>query len=247
MTKTNLAVIIPVLNCLDYTKKLLSTIKTKYKYKLILINNGSTDETGVFFNKLKNQKDTTVFNFNTNYGVGPSWNLGIKIAIQKFSCNKFFIPNNDILLNENTIDLLCEAIESPKTALISARDISGEVNYPEEVINIKTENTGKTSEAPEFSCFMLKKETIKEVGFFDEKFYPAYFEDNDYHYRIRLKGKVALKLHKAVYFHFGSRTIKSNEEVRNKSNIGYMINREYFFKKWGGEPGHELYKTPFNK
>ena len=94
---------------------------------------------------------------------------------------------------------------------------------------------------------MVNSSTIEKIGWFDEKFYPAYFEDNDYHYRIRMNGFKAVKTNQALYFHFGSRTIKDDEKVKEKCNIGYAANREYYIQKWGGEPGKETFKTPFGK
>jgi len=35
-----------------------------------------------------------------------------------------------------------------------------------------------------YSLFAINKSCIKKVGFFDENIYPAYFEDDDYDYRI---------------------------------------------------------------
>ena len=242
-----LAIIIPVLNCLDYTKAMLPTIKTKHPYKLILIDNGSTDGTWKFF--VKQQKNYNVFaaRFIDNYGVSAAWNYGIRKAIDTYNSQYFFIPNNDVLLHPETIDVLIDTLAFPDVVLSTATNISGRVASPEDVLGLKRPSKKKLKPAPDFSCFMLSKEAIDKVGYFDERFFPAYFEDNDYHYRIKLAGLKASKTNQSLYFHYGSRTIKNNEEVRNKSNLGYIANRNYYKEKWGGRPGKERFIKPFNK
>ena len=245
--KNDLAIIIPVLNCLSYSKLMIPTIKTKRPYNLILINNGSVDGTREYFNQLKKSYNALVIHFDENKGCAASWNYGIRQAIRIFGSEYFFIPNNDILLHPKTIDVLLEAIEAPSVALTTATDISGSVSASIDVLSQKLPVTAELVEKPEFSCFMLKGSTIDKVGFFDDKFFPAYFEDNDYHYRINLAGLKAIKTNRALYFHYGSRTIKADDRIKNVSNLGYNTNREYYKEKWGGEPGKEIYTSPFDK
>lgn len=256
MKKNDLAIILPVINCLKYTKGLLATIKTVHHYNLFLINNGSTDGTKEYFDKISQLNNIFVQHNKENLGVSASWNWGIKQAIKKFDAKYFFIPNNDILIRPCTIDFLIEAINYPKVLLASATDIAGRVSQAKEVATIQVPWKLELVEAPEFSCFMVKRETIdilkkREVafepfpGFFDERFSPAYFEDNDFHRRINLAGYRAVKSNRALYFHYGSRTIKENSAVKVDSDLGYAINAEYYDRKWGGPPSKEKYKIPF--
>lgn len=39
-----------------------------------------------------------------------------------------------------------------------------------------------------FGCFFIDEEIRRELGPFDERFYPAYFEDGDYRRRMKLAG-----------------------------------------------------------
>lgn len=247
MEKIKLVIIIPVLNCLEFTKITLSTISSKHPYKLILIDNGSTDGTGKYFDHLEGIENIKIIRFKENIGVCPAWNFGIQYAIRKYNSNYFLIANNDIFLHPEAIDVLIKAVDFTKCILTSGMDVSGRVSHPLELLKMKVPKKTRLTEAPEFSCFMLKTETIQKIGYFDEKFYPAYFEDNDYHYRIRLAGLKAVKTNRALYFHYGSRTIKEDEKIKLQSNLGYTINRDYYRQKWGGLPGEEIYKTPFNK
>jgi GT2 family glycosyltransferase len=247
MEKKELSIILPVLNCLNYTKGFLRTIKTGRRYGLILINNGSTDGTADYFSHLGSRPDVFVKNFDKNIGVAAAWNYGIKAAYRIFNSDYFFIANNDILLSPVAIDNLIAVFSNPSIVLSSGDDVSGRVVAPDDVLAVLGPSREKLKPHPDFSCFMLGKKAIARIGFFDENFYPAYFEDNDYHYRIRLAGLRAVKTNRAPYFHFGSRTIRENAGIRELSNAGYLANRDYYVKKWGGLPGKEKYKTPFGK
>lgn len=247
MKKKDLAIILPVLNCLPYSKQMIPTIKTLRPYNLILINNGSVDGTKKYFNQLAKADNVDAVHFEKNKGCSASWNFGIRRAITKFDSRYFFIPNNDILLHPKCIDVLFEAIRSKSVALTTAMDISGSISASIEILGLGLPIKTVYVEKPEFSCFMIKKETIDKVGYFDEKFFPAYFEDNDYHYRINLAGMRAIKINRALYFHYGSRTIKNDDRIKAVSDHGYLANRDYYKKKWGGVPGQEVYTTPFGQ
>jgi len=247
MKKNKLAIIIPVLNCLDYTKRFLNTLTGKASLKMVLINNGSTDGTEEYFESIKNDLNTIIFNFRENKGVSGAWNFGIYHAMVKLDCSYFLVVNNDIILHPEAVKVMIQTLSLPKVVMATATDVSGKIPIAEHILKMSLPEKEELTECPDFSCFMVKKETVEKVGWFDEKFFPAYFEDNDYHHRIKLAGLLAYKSSRALFYHYGSRTIKGSEEVKTKCNIGYSVNREYYKEKWGGEPVKETFKTPFGK
>jgi len=96
----------------------------------------------------------------------------------------------------------------------------------------------------QWSVFILPKKTFKKVGRFDENFYPAYYEDNDYEYRMKLIGKRMFQipfLNPFVYQ--SSQTIEKDPTLRN--NI--EDNKQKYINKWGGLPKKEIFKTPLNR
>lgn len=98
-----------------------------------------------------------------------------------------------------------------------------------------------------FSCFILPDKIINDVGLFDEWISPkyAYFEDNDYSHRMSLKG-YGIKQCEAVVRHGGSSTIKNFDRTSmNAHHEKFRLARSHYVKKWGGEPGSEVYTTPF--
>lgn len=91
--------------------------------------------------------------------------------------------------------------------------------------------------------FLLTKEVFDRVGPFDERFYPAYYEDNDYHYRMKLLN--------VIYRHeklFGVSVFRGSQTIaRDPGLIKHSKCEAYYVEKWGGLPGKETYKTPFGK
>jgi GT2 family glycosyltransferase len=92
-----------------------------------------------------------------------------------------------------------------------------------------------------WACFKQSHDLWRKIGPYDEKFWPAYFEDNDYRYRMKLKGiSVTHANHYGIYHLTGSTS-------KNKKKELWQENKEYYIKKWGGQPYFETYKIPFNR
>jgi len=92
---------------------------------------------------------------------------------------------------------------------------------------------------------LFTKDIFESVGYIDVNFFPAYFEDNDYARRAILLGNKICNVKNAKYFHFWSRTVHQGN-MKGTNDKFFPLNKEYYFDKWGGEPGDELYDTPFN-
>jgi GT2 family glycosyltransferase len=243
----NLAIIIPVLNCVQYTKQLVEQIKEYKDCGIIIIDNGSTDGTPAYLGGLKRYNHILTVRNSENRGVAGAWNKGICIARNVLACPHYAVLNNDIILQNDTLDKMIAVLKEPEIAMSTAYNTNDKTQTPADFFYKKPAKDFELTDAPDFSCFMLKKETIDKIGYFDEKFYPAYFEDNDYHYRIRMAGQRAVKISNAFFFHYGSQTTKDGKDIKRLSDSRFLLNQEYYIRKWGGKPGKETYKTPFNK
>lgn len=96
-----------------------------------------------------------------------------------------------------------------------------------------------------YSAMVWTPELIQKVGLMDENFYPAYYEDNDHRYRMKLMGLdwqycVLKSTHEA------SSTLHSSPRFIQRNRVTFPLNFEYYQKKWGGPPGKEQYNSPFN-
>lgn len=174
-------------------------------------------------------------NWNTNRGVAGGWNEGIRRGWHE---DVLVIVNDDVVFHPGTIHKLRTAIRVHNYDLVSAvATDTGEVGYHEDGF-------------PDFCCFAIQPyEFVEKFGWFDERFNPAYFEDNDMSYRIRLGGgRQALRLDARVD-HVGSVTnLKggTNPDDRIVSHDEFRSNRKYYITKWGGGPREEKYTAPFD-
>lgn len=154
-----------------------------------------------------------------NIGVAASWNHFIR-EVPEFR----IICNDDITFSPDTIRIMVEKYE-PNGLVFPTEMGSGNA----------------------FSCFLLSQNVIDHVGLFDEWISPnyAYFEDNDYAYRMSLMG---FRLYKcdANIVHIGSSTLKNyNRASKDAHHKKFRLAEGHYIQKWGGAPGHETFTTPF--
>lgn len=72
---------------------------------------------------------------------------------------------------------------------------------------------------PKWSGFVLGEKVVQDVGLFDERFHPIYFEDNDYERRIMNAGFKANFIHAALH-HDNSSTLASGFHSKNDTTFG---------------------------
>lgn len=179
-------------------------------------------------------KPIVIDNWNTNRGVAGGWNEGIKRGLNQ---DVLIVTNDDVKFHPGTIETMAAAIGEYDL-------VSGE---PYENLG-----SGFLEDQPEFCCFAINPVNfVDKFGWFDENFTPAYFEDNDMHYRIKLGGGKTARIHHARIDHKGSVTqFKGSTDPdtpdRVVSHEQFRLNRGYYVTKWGGEPGDEKYTTPYN-
>lgn len=188
-----------------------------------------------------------VDNYTKNRGVAAAWNLGAKNAIAK-GCDYILICNDDIVFGPGTIAKLLEAGRSyfldGKTVMVTAMNVREALKNGAKW-ETSYDPSAQPAESPDYSCFLIQPSYFELIGDFDEAIWPAYFEDNDSHYRIKLAGKQALCIPWAPMYHIGSATQNFSTRPVVTSQM-FERNREYFVKKWGGTPGNEKFTVPFD-
>jgi GT2 family glycosyltransferase len=163
---------------------------------------------------IKRKENFKIFRTNKNFGVAKSWNFLCKQAYK--TVDYILMLNDDIYLGKNQKDIY-KFIKRTSFDLVH-----GEKHL---------------------CSYILPKRIFKEFVF-DENFYPAYFEDNDFKYRLLLKKKKITSssfLNPEIYRN--SQTIMKDRSLNDK----FMDNQEYYISKWGGLPNEEKYIKPFNE
>jgi hypothetical protein len=96
----------------------------------------------------------------------------------------------------------------------------------------------------------IHRSTLDAAGLFDENFYPGYFEETDYLYRLGLEGLDSPRENgrpwpfvrcEAEYGAQASSLTSGLVEVQFGALSGY------YRLKWGGDPGEERFQHPFNR
>lgn len=103
-----LSIIIPVYNTSKYLKECLDSIVSQncQDVEIILVNDGSTDESPKICENYKNKFPNIVFVNNSNHGVSYSRNCGIDIANGKYL---LFVDSDDILV-ANGLSQICRLL-----------------------------------------------------------------------------------------------------------------------------------------
>ena len=94
--------------------------------------------------------------------------------------------------------------------------------------------------------FFWTPQLLAKVGYLDENFFPGYFEDNDYRYRIIQSG-ASVDAIPLQADHDRSSTLNSSTEFQKKNQYTFQKNYKYYVEKWGGSPTQEKYDRPFGK
>lgn len=169
--------------------------------------------------KHKYIEEVVVINNYQNTGFAGAVNQIIK---QNVDCNYWFITNDDWHIAPGELKKLSQELDKSFTGLLC-----------------------DGTAANGYSSFVMSEEMISKVGLMDENFYPAYCEDNDHRYRMKL-AHLTWKQFPLKASHKVSSTLHSNQKFELSNQKTFHKNIEYYIEKWGGDRGQEIYTTPFN-
>lgn len=243
-------VIMPVVDGLDYTLPALydSLSQLNGQVQILILNQGSSQATrdGLEAELRRNPRLLLVTHDPPLPSLAASWNQTLDYA---WACGfqDALVVNNDVRMGSWLYQRLRDAASlhglwwvSP----VNVRDQEGQVwelpPPPPEAPDYSPLTLG----GPDFSCFLITEEC--HVAYrFDERFQPAYFEDNDYHRRHWLGGDGAKIAGVTLpYLHYGGSTIKQNPARAEGWEKKFEAVRARYVQKWGGLPHHERYLVP---
>lgn len=252
------SIIIPVLNNLQLTKQCVESIwrnTKRHKYELIIIDNGSEQETE---EHLKSLPDVIVIRNEANQGFTEAVNQGLKRA----KGDHLFVLNNDTVLYPNWLERMVLAFNGQSIGSNGRGDISsvsrvgavgpvsnfvmgkqsvsvGRRNVTPDQINklvsLKKEQTSSAEFLIGFAL-MISREAYEEVGPLDERFF-AGSDDFDYSLRLRRAGYELVIAEDVFVRHLGMKTSKG---VLGKSQEFFDEGNQRFFDKWSEELGTEI-------
>ncbi|WP_139998221.1 glycosyltransferase [Paenibacillus paridis] len=239
------SIILVTYNQLDYTKQCVESIQRHTQqgsYELIIVDNGSTDETVQWANS---QPGLHVIANGANAGFPKGCNIGIAAA----SGEHLLLLNNDTVVTPGWLDGLKRGLLSDEM-IGAVGPVTNSAAYwtaiPVSYATIEEmelfasamhafPDRSKWEERVKLVgyCLLIKREAWERVGPLDETFGMGNFEDDDYSIRLRLAGYKLLLCGDTFIHHYGSMTFGSDLE---KFREGFRRNGEIFRAKWGFHP-----------
>jgi GT2 family glycosyltransferase len=182
-----------------------------------------------------------------NLGFVGSCNRGAEQARGRF----IVMLNNDTQVLDGWLDALLETFhQHPDTGLAGARLIypDGSLQEPGGIVfrDGSGWNYGKgdSPERPDYqfcrqvdycsgACIMLRAELFGELGGFDDRYAPAYYEDTDLAFRVRERGfEVRVQPAATIVHHEG---VTAGTDLASGAKRFQGINRKKFLQRWQAE------------
>ena len=217
----NLSVVIVAFKSAHLLEKLILSIPKKYE--VIIIENSLDKEIKNNFEKYENVQ---VIIPKENLGYGKSFNLGLGMSKNNFTC--FLSP--DVAIPKDCFEIITKVIERIKNFTILAPTYIDETihkNYQiknKKLLNNLSINEFKLIEADEidFAMAIVNKSNITKINLMDENFF-LYFESTDACINLRKNNKKIYVIENLKFHHFGT------ESSDPKYSVDITISRNWHF------------------
>lgn len=241
-----ISIVIPAYNQVEYCRQCIQSIliHTDRPYRLILVDNGSTDGVPEYFDSVPG---ALVIHSERNMGFAGGVNLGIHRAE-----GHILLLNSDTIVPQGWLGRLERALlYAPDIGMIGPMSncVSGsqliegleftsiaEINAFSE--DLAARNAGKLRDVARLVgfCLLIRDSVVKEVGLFDEAYGIGNFEDDDYCLRTLRAGYRLCVAEDCFVFHYGGRTFLSMGIVDDQWKTLMEQNERLFQEKWQARP-----------
>lgn len=217
--KTLISIIVPVYNTEKYIERCLDSImKQDYpNFEVILVNDGSTDESGIIIQKYKEKYKNISYIKQENKGVGAARNAGIKVAKGDYIS---FVDSDDLIMEDYCSHLL--SIIGDADIAVAGREkyidnVYDKSKTPSQVITVsgmealKFQMLGKYNTRPAWGK-LYKRNIVEDVSFVED----CIFEEVRYSAETFLKAEKVIFANKDLYLYRirPNSIMTSNEQKR---------------------------------
>ncbi|MCB1581801.1 MAG: glycosyltransferase [Xanthomonadales bacterium] len=251
-TDPTVSIIIPVYNQYKHTYhclESLASLQDKTPFEVIVVNDCSTDDTQQQLTKISG---ITAHTQKQNGGFIESCNTGASLAKGSF----LLFLNNDTEVLPGWLDSLVSTFEAyPDAGLVGSQLIYPDGRLQEAGGIVFADASGwnygrfDSPDAPEFqhvrevsycsgASIIIKKTLFDDLGQFDQRYKPAYYEDTDLAFAVRKKGLKVYYQPLSKIIHFEG--ISSGTDLSSGTKKYQVVNQQKFLDKWQ----HELKQQP---
>lgn len=168
------------------------------------------------------------FPYGVNRGLARSVNEALLLGYGRDGCDVMLNCNDDVLPGKGDVEkIAADAVEHRECWLVEGVGICG----------------GR-AEGIDISLGALNPTALQTIGYFDENFYPAYFEDTDYRRRAALAGLTQYTVTDTAIIHAGSKSLSQVNPTVHQNQ--FLRSQRYYINKWGGDRDQEVFSVPFN-
>lgn len=240
------SIIIPAYNEENYTMACIESIientEEDVSYEIILMDDKSPDESARLIEC--NLRNVKFISNGVNLGFLQNCNKGASFARGEY----LLFLNNDTNVQPGWLSSLVTLIESSDDIGMVGSRLLYPTGQQQEAGGIVWDdasgwNFGRLDDPnkPEYNyvkeadyltgaAMMIRTSLWEEIGGFDERYVPAYYEDTDLAFEVRKHGYRALYQPKSVVVHY--------EGISNGTDLGsgikkyQVVNKEHFLNKW---------------
>lgn len=238
------SIVIPVYGKSDYTSRCLASIQmlgSSAAFEVIVVDDNSPDDTESVLRKVSGIR---IVSNQVNLGFVRSCNIGAGVAKGEF----LVFLNNDTVVLEGWLDALIDTfVTHPTAGLVGSKLLYDNGAIQEAGGIIWSDGTGwnygrhDKPGRPEFNyvrevdycsgaSIAIRKNLFEQVGGFDERYIPAYYEDTDIAFTLRKAGYRVLYQPASQVIHYEGITCGKDMDAGVKSY--QSTNRVKFLEKW---------------
>ncbi|MBB3168370.1 glycosyltransferase [Simiduia aestuariiviva] len=236
------SIIVPVYNQVEITLSLLKSLVkyTSGQYEVILADDCSTDRTQEIQNYVEN-----IIHIRNSENLG--FLLNCNNAAQHAKGKIVVFLNNDTNVTEGWLNSIVDCFEDSTVGVVGPKILFANGQLQEAGGIIWKDGSGwnygrmKDPEAPEYNyfkdvdyvsgcCLAVRTDIWNEIGGFDQRYVPAYYEDTDICFEARRLGYRVVYQPRSVVVHLegASHGTDTNTGIKKYQ----LVNQEKFVQKW---------------
>ncbi len=237
------SIVIPAFNHIDYTLRCLAAIHRhapKASYELIVVDDASSDATERLLSAIPGLR---YVRNPENLGFLRTANRGAALAQGRY----LLFLNNDTQVLPGWLDRLLEVFATvPDAGIVGAKLIYPSGHLQEAGATLRQDGTvdliglNDDPDKPQYNvlrevdhcsgaCLLIETALFQELGGFDERYAPAYFEDCDLSLRVRESGRKVIYQPMAEVIHYLS--VTTNQDGGKLQLI--ERNQNIYLQRWG--------------